>query len=88
MPEYIDRAVAFANDTIWGTLNVTLLVHPASLRDPAVAEAVEQAVANLRYGTVAVNYWAGAGFVLGTTDLGRVSRPSALRYPLGHGRRP
>jgi acyl-CoA reductase-like NAD-dependent aldehyde dehydrogenase len=70
VPEYIERAVAFANETIWGTLNVTLLVHPKSLRDPAVAAAVEQAVANLRYGTVAVNYWAGTGFVLGTTTWG------------------
>lgn len=70
VPDYVERAVAFANDTIWGTLNVTLLVHPKSLRDPAVAAAVEQAVANLRYGTVAVNYWAGTGFVLGTTTWG------------------
>jgi acyl-CoA reductase-like NAD-dependent aldehyde dehydrogenase len=70
VPEYIERAVAFANETIWGTLNVTLLVHPKSLSDPAVAAAVEQAVANLRYGTVAVNYWAGTGFVLGTTTWG------------------
>ena len=70
VPEYIERAVAFANDGIWGTLNVTLLVHPKSLRDPATAAAVEQAVANLRYGTVAVNYWAASGFVLGTTTWG------------------
>ncbi|MGE5334339.1 MAG: aldehyde dehydrogenase family protein, partial [Nitrososphaerota archaeon] len=70
VPEYIEHAVAFANENIWGTLNVTLLVHPKSLRDPAVARAVEQAVANLHYGTVSVNYWAGAGFVLGTTTWG------------------
>lgn len=70
VPEYIERAVDFANENIWGTLNVTLLVHPKSLRDPAVVAAVEKAVANLRYGTVAVNYWAGTGFVLGTTTWG------------------
>lgn len=70
VPEYIERAVAFANENIWGSLNVTLLVHPKSLSDPAVAKAVEQAVANLRYGTVAVNYWAASGFVIGTTTWG------------------
>ncbi|HEU5349645.1 MAG TPA: hypothetical protein VFU63_13620, partial [Ktedonobacterales bacterium] len=70
VPEYIERSVAFANENIWGTLNVTLLVHPKSLRDPAVAVAVERAVANLRYGTVAVNYWAGTGFALGMTTWG------------------
>ena len=70
VPEYIERAVAFANENVWGSLNVTLLVHPKSLRDPAVAAAVERAVADLRYGTVAVNYWAASGFVIGTTTWG------------------
>jgi acyl-CoA reductase-like NAD-dependent aldehyde dehydrogenase len=68
--EYVDRAVDFCNDKIYGTLNVTIIVHPRSLKDRAVAEAVERAVANLRYGTVAVNYWAGTGFSLGTTTWG------------------
>src|SRR6266568_3534332 len=57
--EYIDNAVAFANEHIWGTLNATILVHPRSLKDPAIAAAVERAIANLRYGTLGVNYWAG-----------------------------
>jgi acyl-CoA reductase-like NAD-dependent aldehyde dehydrogenase len=70
VPEYIERAVAMANESIWGTLNVTLLVHPKSLGDPAIAAAVEQAVADLRFGTVAVNYWAGVGFALGMTTWG------------------
>lgn len=70
VPEYIDRAVAFANQHLWGSLNITILVHPDTLKDPAVAAALEQAVANLRYGTVGVNYWAGAGFTLGTTTWG------------------
>jgi hypothetical protein len=47
-----------------------LLVHPKSLGDPAIAAAVEQAVADLRFGTVAVNYWAGVGFALGMTTWG------------------
>ncbi len=68
--EYIDKAVDFCNHKIYGTLNVTILVHPQSLKDRAVAEAVERAVANLRYGTVGVNYWAAGGFCLGTTTWG------------------
>jgi acyl-CoA reductase-like NAD-dependent aldehyde dehydrogenase len=68
--EYVDRAVEFCNEKIYGTLNATILVHPQSLKDHAVAEAVERAVANLRYGTVAVNYWAAGGFCLGTTTWG------------------
>ncbi len=70
VPEYIDRAVDLANKHHWGTLNATIIVHPTSLKDPAVAAAVERAVANLRYGTIGVNYWAGTGFVLCVTTWG------------------
>jgi len=68
--EYIERAVAFANESIWGTLNATILVHPESLKDPQIAAAIEQAIANLRYGSIGVNYWAGISFALGTTAWG------------------
>jgi acyl-CoA reductase-like NAD-dependent aldehyde dehydrogenase len=68
--EYVDRAVDFCNDQVWGTLNATLIVHPASLRDPQVAAAVERAVTNLRYGSIGVNYWAGVSFALGVTTWG------------------
>ena len=70
VPEYIERAVAFANEQLWGTLNATLIVHPASLKDPAIAAAVERAIANLRYGTIGINYWAGTGFPLAVTTWG------------------
>ncbi len=70
VPEYIDSAVAFANQHLWGSLNATIIVHPASLKDPTIAAAVERAIANLRYGTVGINYWAGAGFTFGTTTWG------------------
>lgn len=70
IPEYIERAVAFCHDTLWGSLNVTLLVHPASLRDAAVRTALDRAVRDLRYGTVAVNYWAAVAFLLGSTPWG------------------
>lgn len=70
VPEYIDRAVEHANEHHWGTLNATIIVHPASLKDPATAAAVERAVANLRYGTIGVNYWAGTGFAICVTTWG------------------
>ncbi|MBN1991135.1 MAG: aldehyde dehydrogenase [Anaerolineae bacterium] len=70
IPAYIDQAVEFANNRLWGTLNATLIVHPASLKDPATAAAVERAVANLRYGTVAINQWAVVGYGLVTPTWG------------------
>jgi acyl-CoA reductase-like NAD-dependent aldehyde dehydrogenase len=68
--DYLQRAVAFANTNVWGTLSATLLIHPASLKDPRVAQALEEAVAALKYGTIGVNYWAGIGFALGITTWG------------------
>ena len=67
---YIDRAVAFCNETLWGTLNATLLVHPASLRDPATAEAIDRAIATLRYGAIAINDWAAVVYLLGEPPWG------------------
>lgn len=68
--DFLDRAVAFCNERLWGTLNVTLIVHSASLRDAAVRAAFERAVADLRYGTVAINHWAAVGYGLVVTPWG------------------
>ncbi|MGZ3611817.1 MAG: aldehyde dehydrogenase family protein [Ktedonobacteraceae bacterium] len=70
VPDYIDKAVDFANQHIWGSLNATIIVHPESLKDTEVKESVERAIANLKYGTVGINIWAGAGFTFGTTTWG------------------
>lgn len=68
--EYIDKAVAFCNERVWGTLNASIIVHPKSIKDPAVADAVERAIANLRYGSIAVNHWAGLNYGLVTPTWG------------------
>jgi acyl-CoA reductase-like NAD-dependent aldehyde dehydrogenase len=53
--DFIDRAVDFANQRLWGTLLISLFVHPRSLADPEIRSAVERAIADLRYGTVCIN---------------------------------
>jgi hypothetical protein len=68
--EFVDRAVAFCNHRVWGTLNVTLIVHPDSAADPEVGPAVERAIDELRYGTVSVNHWAAIGYGLAITPWG------------------
>jgi acyl-CoA reductase-like NAD-dependent aldehyde dehydrogenase len=68
--EFLAQAVAFANDRLWGTLSAQLVVHPRTLADPVAGAAVERAIRALRYGTVAVNCWAGYGFAFGTTPWG------------------
>jgi len=54
---FLDRAVKFVNETLWGTLTATLIVHPKSLENPEINAAVEHAISELRYGTVSVNMW-------------------------------
>ncbi|HVS03204.1 MAG TPA: aldehyde dehydrogenase family protein [Thermoanaerobaculia bacterium] len=68
--EYLRQAVAFCNDRLWGSLNVTLLVHPRAQQDAELAPTIERAVADLRYGTVAVNHWAAIGYGLVVTPWG------------------
>jgi hypothetical protein len=81
--DYLARAVAFANDSLWGSLNATLIVHPSSMRDVEVRAAVEKAVADLRYGTVAINHWSALGFALGVTPWGAF--PGHARNDIGSG---
>lgn len=68
--EYLDAAVRFANERLWGSLTATLIVHPQSLRDPVIARAVDEALVQLRYGTVGVNVFPGLAFTLGTPPWG------------------
>jgi acyl-CoA reductase-like NAD-dependent aldehyde dehydrogenase len=68
--EYLDKAVTFANERLWGTLSAGLVVHPDTMKDPVLAGSVERAIANLRYGSVSVNAWSGYLFAFGTPPWG------------------
>ena len=68
--DFLDEAVAFCNERIWGTLNAALIVHPQSMKDPEVAAAVDRALNDLRYGTVCVNHWPALGFGLASPTWG------------------
>lgn len=70
VPEFLNLAVRFCNERLWGTLNATILVHPRSLRDPAIREALHRAVGSLRYGSVSINHWAAISYALGVTTWG------------------
>ena len=67
---FLDAAVDFCNDVVWGTLSMTLLIDPRTAKVPAVSAALTRAVENLRYGTVGVNVWHAMGFLGGTTTWG------------------
>ncbi len=65
---FLAHAVPFANDSCWGTLSCTLLVHPETQRVNAAA--VDKAVADLRYGGIGVNCWPGLIYGLASPTWG------------------
>jgi acyl-CoA reductase-like NAD-dependent aldehyde dehydrogenase len=67
---FLDAAVRFANERMWGTLAAMIVVSPTARRDPQVAAAVERATRELRYGAVAINTWAATVFGLGGPPWG------------------
>jgi len=83
--EYLERAVEFVNERVWGTLCAHVVVHPRTQRDPLLAGAVERAVARLRYGTVSVNVWSGYAFGAGTTPWGAYPGASLTDIQSGRG---
>lgn len=65
---FLANAVAFCNDTLWGTLGANLIIHPSTMKE--LGGALEDAIAQLRYGCIAVNTWTGVGFLLAQTTWG------------------
>jgi acyl-CoA reductase-like NAD-dependent aldehyde dehydrogenase len=68
--EFLEAATKFCNDRVWGTLSATIIIHPTTAKDPRVAAALDKAIRELRYGTVAINHWPALGFGFGTTPWG------------------
>lgn len=83
--EFLEKAVEFCNNKLWGTLNVTIIVHPKSLKDPAIKAAFEQAICKLQYGTVAVNTFPGLSFVHASPPWGAYSGSSLEDIQSGSG---
>ena len=81
--DFLDRATAFVNARLWGTLNATLIVDPRTERDARVRPALDRAIAGLRYGTVSLNHWSAIGYGLGVTPWG--AHPGHARTDIGSG---
>jgi acyl-CoA reductase-like NAD-dependent aldehyde dehydrogenase len=66
--EFLRAAVGFANDSLSGTLGANVLVRPADRK--AMGAAFDAAIADLRYGNIAINAWTGMGFLLSGATWG------------------
>ena len=76
--EFLKEAVRFCNDDLWGTLSCMVLIDAKTQK--ANSEAFEQAIAELRYGGIAVNCWAGLIYRLVITRLGECSRFRVIMF--------
>ena len=66
--EFLDAAVAYANEQLHGTLGANLLIDPVTERE--LGSGLERAIAELRYGAIAINTWTGVGFTVPTLSWG------------------
>jgi acyl-CoA reductase-like NAD-dependent aldehyde dehydrogenase len=60
--EFLDNAVQFCNDRLFGDLGVGLIASPQTIR--GLGPAFNEAITRLRYGTVAINCWVGPVFAM------------------------
>jgi len=60
--EFLNNAVQFCNDRIFGDLGVGLIASPQTIRE--LGPVWDDAITRLRYGTVAVNCWVGPVFAM------------------------
>src|SRR5690606_18513032 len=59
---------AHANDKLQGTLGANLMIDPAT--EKSLGSGFERAIAELRYGSIAINAWTALGFIVPTLTWG------------------
>jgi hypothetical protein len=65
---FLRAAVDAANEKLSGTLGANLIAHPSTLSQ--LGSELDQAVAQMRYGTVAINAWTGVGYLTARASWG------------------
>jgi len=68
--EFLDQAVSFCNEMLWGTLSACLFVPPLFEDDGVVEHAVEQAIRRLEYGAIGVNVWPALAYATARAPWG------------------
>ena len=60
--KYLVDAIAYANTQLYGTLGANIVIHPRTIA--AIGRRrLEEILATLHYGTIAINAWTGVGFL-------------------------
>lgn len=66
--QFLDSAVAYANEQLQGTLGANLLIDPST--EKALGAGFDRSIAALRYGSIAINGWTAFGFITPTLTWG------------------
>ena len=83
--DFVAKATDFCNDVVWGTLSMTMLADPRTMQDPVTGPAIDQAIADLRYGSIGVNLWHAMSFAFSTTVWGAYPGHPATDIQSGNG---
>ena len=81
--DFLRAATSFCNETLFGTLSMSLVIDPRTKR--ANQEAYEEAIAELRYGSVVVNHWGALSYALVVTPWGAYPGHSNADIQSGRG---
>jgi acyl-CoA reductase-like NAD-dependent aldehyde dehydrogenase len=65
---FLDEAVATVNHDFLGTLGANVIIDPATRR--RFGKGFREAIAELRYGTIAINAWTGVGYLTAAAPWG------------------
>ena len=65
---WLRAAIAYANQSLHGTLGANIVIHPATIR--ALGGRWDELLRELKYGTIAVNAWTGLGYLLPVNPWG------------------
>jgi len=66
--EFLRHAVETANATLRGTLGANIIIHPSSRKQ--IGPEFEDIIADLRYGTIAINAWTAVGYLTANATWG------------------
>jgi aldehyde dehydrogenase (NAD(P)+) len=81
--DYLDRAVDFCNERLFGTLAMSILIHPQTVAE--IGRRLEDAIARLHYGTIGVNVWSVIGYVIGAAPWGGFPGHTSADIQSGNG---
>jgi len=81
--EFLDAAVTHANDRLTGTLGANVLIDPETQN--ALGDGFDRAIADLHYGTIAINSWTAFGFLTPTATWGAFPGGTLEDAPSGIG---